>query len=119
MIDKEIDYSKYKEVVAHDLAIHLDESMCPEDLKAELDYMVKEAEKRGFKDVRLQFESHYEAYEDWLGQPSVSPVGWVPLTEQDIQDKLENDKAEALAKKLGTPVTAAREILRLKEEGKL
>lgn len=119
MTDKEIDYSKYKEVVAHDLKIYLGVTMCPTQLKADLDFMVKEAEKRGFTDVRLQFESHYEAYEDWLGKPSVSPVGWAPLTELDILDELENAKAEALAKELGTYVTAAREILRLKEEGKL
>lgn len=115
----EIDYSRYKEATAHDLKIHLGVTMCPEQLKSDLDFMVKEAEKRGYKDVRLQFESHYEPYEDWLGQPSVSPVGWVPMTEQDIQDELDNAKAEALAKELGTYVTAAREILRLKEEGKL
>ena len=114
-----IDYSKYKEATAQDLKIHLGVTMCPEQLKADLDFMVKEAEKRGYKDVRLQFESQYEPYEEWLGQPSVSPVGWIPLTEEDIQDELDNAKAEALAKELGTYVTAAREILRLKEEGKL
>lgn len=115
----ELDYSKHKEVVAHDLKMYLGVTMCPIQLKKDLDFMVKEAEKRGYKDVRLQFESHYEPYEDWLGQPSVSPVGWVSMTEQDIQDELDNAKAEALAKELGTFVTAAREILRLKEEEKL
>ena len=88
-----IDYSKYKEATAQDLKIHLGVTMCPEQLKADLDFMVKEAEKRGYKDVRLQFESQYEPYEEWLGQPSVSPVGWIPLTEEDIQDEKEIARA--------------------------
>ena len=51
--------------------------MCPEQLKSDLDFMVKEAEKRGYKDVRLQFESHYEAVQ-----------ARAVRREQDIQMKL-------------------------------
>src|SRR5210317_10460 len=118
MGEYEFDYSKYKEVELYDLRVDFSSESFV-DVVGVLETMVKKAEKRGLKNIRLQFESTYEPYEDYLGTPTVMPVGLVPMIEEDIQDGLNNAKAESLAKELGTYVAAAHEILRLKEEGKL
>ena len=72
-----------------------------------------------YKKPFVKFESTKEPYEDWLGPVHVSIWGYRHKNEVEIQQEKNREEAEKLARELGTYVTAAEEILRLKALGKL
>lgn len=117
------DYSnwrEWKEVELYASAKYLQENeqYSPEDIKELCDRLVQIGEERGLEGCYLRFLSHQEPYENWLGAPSVSVVGYRKHTPAELKQIAEEDELETVAKQLNITVYEARMLKTLKHKCK-
>lgn len=81
---------------------------------------IDNAKARGYTNVKVNFESTLEAYEDnYPGDPKLTIYGDRPYTEKELKEQKKQDEINALAKKLGITFYEANTILNLQSRGKL
>ena len=93
------------------------EEYSPQDVKDICDRLLEKGKEAGLGGCYLKFRSHMEAYEDWLGGPSVSVVGYRRLNYEEQKEIREEDAVRAMAKCLGITEFEARTLKRLKDKG--
>ena len=75
------------------------------------------AHQMGYKSVTFTFESTMERYEDCLGSPLLTTLGWIPKDKQDLKAEAAYKKQEDLAQELGCTYYEAGLYLMLKSKG--
>jgi len=91
----------------------------PDCLVGILNNLIQKAEAQGLEGCYLKFQSHMESYEDWLGNPSVTVVGYRKHSVDEKEEIKEQMKLEALAKELGITPYEASFVMDWKKRGKL
>ena len=89
----------------------------PEDLSDIFKGLLDKAKAKGLENCYLKFQSHMEAYEDWLGNPSVVACGYRPLKLGEKEELERGGKIKALAKEKGIPEYQARNLQELIDLG--
>lgn len=87
------------------------------DLAEIFNKMHRQAVALGYKHITFHFRSHMEAYEDYLGNPSVVAVGWIKKNVEDLRVEARDKKRRALAKKLKCTEYEAGQYMLLQERG--
>lgn len=112
-------YRKWKEVELHSCQEYLQEHIeySPEDVLKLCQELIEKGEMEGLEGCFLKFQSTREPYEDWLGEPVVTVVGYREYTEEEKQALREEDAIRALAKELNITEYEARIVKKLKDNG--
>jgi hypothetical protein len=93
------------------------ETMTPQEVFDVGTALIKKAEAEGLENCSLLFESNYESYDDYLGDPSVSAKGYRKLnSKEEAQVKFE-DEVSRVSKDKGIIPYQARKLLELKRDG--
>ena len=93
------------------------EEYSPQDIFDLCKNLIERAERQGLEGCYLKFKSNMEPYEDWLGLPSVTVVGYRPLNREEKSGMERQDAIRAFALKKGIPEYQARNYFELKEYG--
>lgn len=80
---------------------------------------IEEAEKLGWKDVRVKFNSTIESYEDYPGDVEVKILGQREKTQEELAYDNEQMKVQREASKLGITFYEAKILDDLKKRGKI
>lgn len=113
------DWRKWKEVELRNYMEYFQghEEYSPQGVKDICDRLLEKGKEAGLEGCYLKFRSHMEAYEDWLGDPSVSVVGYCRLNSEEQKEVREGDAVRAMAKELGISEFEARTLKQLKDKG--
>ena len=99
------------------------EDMAPgffSDFCLQIQGKMSDAEKSGWKNLKVSFESTLEPYEDCLPGPvQVSIVGLRKETEKELKERQVRAETQKLADKLGVSYYEASIVLDLKRRGKI
>ena len=90
-----------------------------EDITEICSKLFEKGKEKGLEGCFLKFQSHYEPYEEFLGNPSVTVCGYRKISEEEKRDYEHQDNIEALAKDMGITPYEAGIYLKLKESGKI
>lgn len=93
------------------------EEYSSEDVKNICDYLLQKGKDEGLRGCYLRFKSNMEAYEDYLGNPSVVVVGYRKLNSLERKQIREDDAVRAMAKELNITEYEARMLKQLKDKG--
>jgi hypothetical protein len=112
------DFRVWKEVKSAESYTFQDwETLTPQDIFDVGTALIRKAEAWGLENCSLRFESNYEDYEDDLGSPSVSAIGYRKLNSwEEAQLKFE-DEVDRVSKDKGITPYQARKLLELKRDG--
>lgn len=85
-----------------------------------LSSQIEEAEKLGWRDVRVEFNSTLEAYEDYApGDVEVKILGQREKTQEEREHDFEQMRIQKEASKLGITFYEANILDKLKKRGKI
>lgn len=93
------------------------EEYSPQDIYDLCNRLIRKAESKGLKGCFLRFSSHNEPYEDWLGPPSVTAVGYRPLNRKEKEHLAFEDRVNKVSEEKKIPPFEARKYLELKQKG--
>ena len=118
-MDDYSDYRKWTEVEVWQDEEYLQdhEEYSPQDIFDLCKNLIEKAEQQGLEGCYLKFKSNMEPYEDWLGPPSVTVVGYRPLNQKEKDKMDEEDAIRAFAREKGIFEYQARNYFELKEAG--
>ena len=113
------DCREWKEVELWKNQVYLQEhkEYSPGDIYQICYGLVMRAQEQGLQGCYLKFSSNREPYEDALGNPSVSVVGYRKLNQQEKDHIAREDRVNALAEEKGISVYEAHNLLSLVEKG--
>ena len=113
------DYRKWTEVEVWQDEEYLQdhEEYSPQDIFDLCKNLIVKAEQQGLEGCYLKFKSNMEPYEDFLGYPSVTAVGYRPLNKREKEQLDFEDKIDQVAKEKGITPFEARNYLELKNKG--
>lgn len=89
----------------------------PEEIWTICQDLISKAEANGLENCYLYFESTMEPYEDWLGEPTITAVGYRKLNTQERKELEREDQVRKLANEKGISPFEARNLLDLIEKG--
>ena len=78
--------------------------------------LIKKAEDKGLTGCYLRFSSSYEAYEDYLGAPFITPCGYREMTEKEKADQLEQKVIYDYAEKQGITLYEAAALYKIRDK---
>ena len=112
------DYRKWTEVEVWQDQEYLQdhEEYSPQDIFDLCKNLIERAERQSLEGCYLKFKSNMEPYEDWLGLPSVTAVGYRPLNKLEKEELEFEDEVDQVAETKGIPVYKARQYLELKRD---
>lgn len=114
------DYKVWREVELYQDAIEYfqeHEEYTAEDVCAMCKRLIKIAQDKGLEGCYLKFSSHMEAYEDYLGNPSVTACGYRKLYQGEVKEQEKQDHIQAKATELGISFYEANILMRLQDRG--
>jgi len=116
------DYSDYRkwaeaEVWQDEEYLQDHEEYSPQDIFDLCSDLIERAERQGLEGCYLKFKSNMEPYEDWLGPPSVTVVGYRPLNQKEKDQMDEEDAIKAFAEEKGISMYQADNYFELKKAG--
>jgi len=113
------DYRKWTEVEIWEDERYLQdhEEYSPQDIFDLCKELIRKAERRGLEGCYLKFKSNMEPHEDYLGDVSVTAVGYRPLNKSEKEQRDFEDKIDQVAKEKGITPFEARNYLELKRKG--
>lgn len=107
------DYTKWREDTTDIIFLDCNGSYRKEDMVGIFDDLYEKAKAKGLVNVKLQFASHQEPWEDWLGNPSVCAIGHRPLTEHEKEELEDYNKIAKLSEDKGIPHYQAKKLYEL------
>lgn len=81
--------------------------------------LLEKGKEKGLEGCFLKFQSHYEPYEEFLGNPSVTVCGYRKTSGKEKRDYEHQDRIDSLAKSMGITPYEAGIYLKLKESGRI
>lgn len=117
-----VDYTNYREWVQEEdwenrYYFQTYEEYYPENLRDIGQRLIDKAEAKGLEGCYLSFKSTMEPYEDWLGEPTITAVGYRKLNTQEREELERTDQVRKLANEKGISEYEARSLLDLIERG--
>lgn len=92
------------------------EEYSAEQIYAICNRLIKKAEDKGLTGCYLKFTSHYEAYEDYLGAPSIIPCGYREKNNYEKQEQAKEDTIRNYAGKHGITFYEAAALYNIRDK---